>query len=160
MELKFKHQGAGTYVACVEDTTREDYEAYLRQAEEHGFVKYADNGEGLDNAVFCSTYTKDGLVLTVSYYSREKKTSISVYQDFPLSEHLIYQDSYVEGNKEGAKTRLHMREVRQLGNSFVFQLKNGHFIISDGGMDHDHLYLLDYLHLYELLSDELHQPIP
>lgn len=144
-DLRFDHYGAGTYVACIEDTTREDYEAYLRQAEGHGFVKYADNGEGLDNAVFCSTYTKDGLVLTVSYYSREKKTSISVYQDFPLSEHLIYRDSYVEDNKEGAKTRLHMREVRQLGNSFVFQLKNGHFIISDGGMDHDHLYLLDYL---------------
>ena len=155
-EARVDHYGAGTYVTYVEDTTKEDYEAYLRLVEESGFLKHSDNGEGLDNAVFCSTYTKDDIVLTVSYYTREKKTNISFYQDFPLSEHLIYQDSYVEGNVEGAKTKLHMLELRRLGNSFVFQLKNGHFIISDGGMPYDLVYLLDYL---EELTPEGEKPI-
>lgn len=150
------HYGAGTYVTCVEDTTKTDYERYLKQVEENGFVKYADNGEGLDNAVFCSTYAKDNFVLTVSYCSREKKTNISFYQDFPLSEHLIYKDSYVEGNQEGAKTKLHMLELRRMGNSFVFQLKNGRFVISDGGEACDLVYLLDYL---ESLTPEGEKPI-
>lgn len=153
---KMDHYGAGSYVTTVENTTKADYEAYLKSVEESGFVKYADNREGLDNAVFCSTYTKDKFVLTVSYYSREKKISIAFYQDLPLSEHLIYKDSYVEGNKEGAKTKIHMLELWRLGNSFVFQLKNGHFLISDGGMNQDLLYLLDYL---ESLTPEGEKPI-
>ena len=98
------HCGAGTYVTYVEDTTKEQYDDYLHLVEKSGFLKQSDNGEGLDNAVFCSTYTKDDIVLTVSYYAREKKTNISFYQDFPLSDHLNYQDSYVAGNKAGAKT--------------------------------------------------------
>ena len=117
------HYGAGTYVTNIENTTKEDYESYLKQVEEKGFVKYADNGDGIDYAVFGSTYTKDNFVITVSYYTRENKTNISYYQDFPLSEHLIYQDAYVEGNKENAKTTLHMLELRRLGNSFIFKLK-------------------------------------
>ena len=70
------HYGAGTYVTYVEDTTKKDYEDYLKLVEENCFVKHSDNGEGLDCKVFCSTYTKDDLVLTVSYYSLEKKTNI------------------------------------------------------------------------------------
>ena len=152
----FEHCGAGTYVTNMENTTKADYEAYLRQVEEHGFIKYADNEEGLDKAVLCSTYAKDHFVLNISYYSREKKTNISFYQDFLLSEHLHYQDSYIEGNHEGAKTKLHMLELRSMGNSFVIQLKNGHFIISDGGQAPDLPYLLDYL---ECLTPEGEKPI-
>jgi L-ascorbate metabolism protein UlaG (beta-lactamase superfamily) len=40
---------------------------------------------------------------------------------------------------------MHMMELFRLGNSFIFQLKNGHFLISDGGMATDLPYLLDYL---------------
>lgn len=155
-DLKFEHYGAGTYVTSVEDTTKTDYEAYLKLVEENGFVKYADNGEGLDKAVLCSTYTKDNFVLSISYYSREKKTNISFYQDFLVSEHLVYQESYTEDNRDGAKTKLHMLELRSMGNSFVFQLKNGHFIISDGGQAPDLVYLLDYL---EGLTPEGEKPI-
>ena len=140
-----EHYGAGTYVTCIEDTTKEHYHAYLNAIKLSGFVEHSNNDVGLDEAVFCSTYTKGDTVLTVSYFAREKKTYISFYQDFQLSEHLIFRDSYLEGNRRGAKTKLHMIELRRLGNSFVFQLKNGHFLISDGGMTYDLLYLLDYL---------------
>ena len=150
------HYGAGTYVTNIENASKDDYESYLKRFAEQGFVLCADNGEGLDQAVFCNTYTKDNFVLNVSYFSREEKISISIYQDFPVSEHLIYKDSYVKGNKENAKTKLHMLELRRMGNSFVFQLKNGHFLISDGGMQYDLVYLLDYL---ESLTPEGERPI-
>jgi len=151
-----EHYGAGTYVTCIEDTTKADYESYIKQFEDKGFVKFSDNGEGLDHAVYCSTYAKNNFVLTISYYSRQRKTNISFYQDFPLSENLVYKDSYVEGNVQNAKTKLHMLELRRLGNSFVFQLKNGHFLISDGGMQYDLVYLLDYL---ESLTPDGEKPV-
>jgi beta-lactamase superfamily II metal-dependent hydrolase len=42
------------------------------------------------------------------------------------------------------------------GNSFVIQLKNGHFIISDGGVQQDMIYLLEYL---EKLAPEGQKPV-
>ena len=57
------HYGAGTYVTYVEDTTKEDYEAYLKLVEEGGCVKHSDNGEGLDYKVFCCVaQTQDTLL--------------------------------------------------------------------------------------------------
>jgi hypothetical protein len=43
-----------------------------------------------------------------------------------------------------------------MGNSFVFQLKNGHFVISDGGEACDLVYLLDYL---ESLTPDGEKPV-
>lgn len=51
----------------------------------------------------------------------------------------------MDGVEVGAKTRLHMVQLHDIGNSFVIQLKNGHFVIYDGGQDIDAPYLLDYL---------------
>ena len=51
---------------------------------------------------------------------------------------------------------MHMLELFRLGNSFVFQLKNGHFVISDGGLAADMAYLLDYL---ESLVPEGEKPV-
>jgi len=137
--------GAGNYVLTVDHTVKDDYEKYLITLAEHGFVKYADNGQGLNHAVFNSVYVKDNLVVTVTYVERKKKTYISACYDLPLSRHLFYDESYVAHNGAGAKTTLHMLELQQFGNSFVIQLKNGHFIISDGGMACEIDYLFDYL---------------
>ena len=147
-------RGANNYVTTIEETSKLDYLSYLGELDKYGFVKYADNGQGLDGAVFCSTYTRNELVLTVTHYDRQNRTSISFYEG-PLSEHLIYRDSYVAGNKKGARSSLHMLELWRLGNSFVIQLKNGHFLISDGGMGADLPYLLDYL---EELAPEGQKP--
>lgn len=137
--------GAGNYVLTVNHTTKEDYQTYLFTLEKNGFVKFVDNGQGLNNVVFSSIYVKESLVVTVTYVERKKKTFISACYDLPLSKHLFYDKSYVAHNREGAKTTLHMLKLQQFGNSFVIQLKNGHFIISDGGMACEIDYLFDYL---------------
>ena len=136
--------GAGNYVTHKEEISKEEYLQYLSSLEAKGFVKYIDNGDGFDGTVFSSTYTKEEQIVHVTYFLREKRMSISYYEGV-LSQHLLYQDSYVEGNMRKTKTTMHMLELFRLGNSFVIQLKNGHFIISDGGMAADLPYLLDYL---------------
>lgn len=137
--------GAGNYVVTVEHTTKTDYENYLSKLESNGFVKYVDNGAGLYNSVFTSTYMKDRIVLTVTYIDKLQKTYISACYDLPLSKHLFYDESDIAGNKEGAQTELHLPEMWKFGNSFIFKLKNGHFLVSDGGFMCEAGYFLDYL---------------
>lgn len=140
------HYGAGNYVVTVDNTTLGDYRAYLAKLEKAGYTKFVDNGsEGLDNAVFNATYIREKLVLTIIHILKTKKTYISACLELPLSEHLFYKEEYVDGNGENARTKIHMLEMWWFGNSFVIQLKNGHFIISDGGTECEFPYLLDYL---------------
>ena len=70
-----------------------------------------------------------------------------VMNDIPLSEHLLNKPEFQEGILPGAQTKLYIVELWHFGNSFVFQLKNGHFIISDGGTEHELPYLLAELRL-------------
>ena len=139
--------GNENYLIDVDGTMAEEYQAYLLLLEENGFKKHVDNGEGLDNgAVLSATYTNDqNLVVTVTYVKNIEKTYVSINPDMPLSPNLFYDDSYVADNKEGAKTTLALLEQFEVGNSFVIQLKNGHFVISDGGVANMLPYLLDYL---------------
>lgn len=136
--------GGNNYIIHKQEQNKEDYLQYLNSLVEKGFVKYADNGDGFGGTVFSSTYIKDELIVHITYFLNEKRMSVS-FCEGPISEHLIYQDSYVTDNHADAKTSMHMLELFRLGNSFVFQLKNGHFIISDGGLAADLPYLLDYL---------------
>jgi len=138
--------GEGNYATTLEGISKEEYLAYLAELKEFGYEKYADNGTGLGGTVFTSTFTKERWVLTVIYMERQKKLSLSVCYDQPVTERLIYKEEYIKNNKPEAKTALHMLELWWLGNSFVIQLKNGHFIISDGGTQDDAKYLLDYLY--------------
>lgn len=144
--------GDGNFVYIFDNTTKEDYLAYLTVLEKAGFVKYVDNADGLYGSVYTASYVLMnnlypgvGLVLTATYVIKTKKTYISACEGLPLSDHLFYKEEYLLGNKEGAKTTLHMLEHWKSGNSFVIRLKNGHFLVCDGGDSNDLPYLLDYL---------------
>lgn len=149
--------GGKNYVIDVSSANKEDYETYLKLLETEGFEKYVDNGEiGLDNRVFTATYTKEETVLTVNYIESISKVFISASENQKLSEHLFYKEEYISGNIEGKKTTLSMLEMYDFGNSFVIQLKNGNFIVSDGGVREDMIYLIEYL---EKLTPEGKKPV-
>ena len=149
--------GNGHYVIDVNGTTEEDYRNYLNSLEKAGFKKHSDNGEdAMDGYAMTASYTKDGLTVTVSHAINLEKTYISAVKNMSLSEHLIYKDEYVKGVSEDAKTTLHMLQLNNNGASFVIQLKNGHFIIHDGGRTYDAPYLLDYL---ESLTPDGEKPV-
>ena len=137
--------GAGNYVMGVDNVTKVDYLSYLIKLDTLGFVKCADNEEGLNGSVFSATYIKGKNVVTVTYIQKLNKIYISTCYDLPVSEHLLCEDKNGKNNKKDAKTKLHMLEMRLSGNSFVFQLKNGRFIVSDGGTEEEIDYLMDYL---------------
>lgn len=141
----------------VNSTTIENYQSYVNLLKKAGFEKFVDNGEdGFDNSLYSTILKKEELVVTIMFAEKTGETFVSAEYNQPLSEHLFYDKSYVKGNKKDAKTTFHMLELHDLGNSFLFQLKNGHFIISDGGRKTDLPYLLDYL---ESLTPEGEKPV-
>ena len=149
--------GAGNEVITINGSELSEYWSYLDVLEETGFDKRYDNGEdGLRGKVYSATLTKDDLTVTVIHMLKTKLTYIVAEDDVILSEHLFYKDEYVANNIEGAKTTLHMVELSDFGNSFVIQLKNGHFIINDGGREEDLPYLIEYL---ESLVPEGEKPV-
>lgn len=151
-----KDVGDGNYLIWAYDTTKTDYENYLTVLEQNEFIKYVDNGEAFEGFVYTSHYLKENFLISVTHYPKMEETMITVCEEAELSERLIYSDDYVKGNKEEAKTTLTMPELWNAGSSFVFQLKNGHFIVNDGGYEEDLPYLLDYM---ESLVPEGEKPV-
>lgn len=140
-----EHYGDGNYITIFEGTQKEDYLEYLSLLEKKGFEHFVDNGNGLGDNVLIATYRKGKQSVTVTHLIKRNRTYVAACYDMKFSEHLFYHEEYITGNKPGASTKLHMMELWWFGNSFIVQLKNGHFIISDGGNYPDTPYLLDYL---------------
>ncbi|MBQ9392701.1 MAG: hypothetical protein IJU18_01745, partial [Oscillospiraceae bacterium] len=133
------------HFAEMSGTTLADYRNYLTTLEGNGFVKYADNGTtGLNGNVYTAVYTRGEKAVSVIYRAKLNTTYIAA-EEIPLSQRLFYSADYVQHDLPGAKTTLHMLETKGGGNSFVIQLKNGHFLVLDGGNYWDADYLLSYL---------------
>lgn len=152
-----KDRGDNVYMVTVNGTNKAQYEAYLQTLKDAGFTFFADNGEkGIAESVFTASFTKKDLTVTVTYVANDETVYLTSSNKMNLSEHLIYKDEYQANNVDGMKNTLHMLELYDYGNSFVFQLKNGHFIVSDGGSSNDIQYLIDYL---ESLTPNGEKPI-
>ncbi|MBR4767350.1 MAG: hypothetical protein IK088_00045 [Lachnospiraceae bacterium] len=139
--------GGNDWVIRVSGSTTEEYMNYLELLENSGFTKFCDNGDdAMEGYVYSSTFTKDELTYTLSHVIRQNLTYLVAGLKEKPSPHLNYQESYMDGVREDAKTELHMVQLYHInGNSFIIKLRNGHFIIEDGGNTEDAPYLLDYL---------------
>ena len=135
-------KGCGEYTITV-DGTEGQYADYVALLESLGFTKVYDNGDGLKGAVFTSHLVKDDLLVTVTDVSYQNKTYVSAMFDQPLSEHLY--DNFKDTAKPGAVITLSAVNCYYWGDSYVVQLKNGHFVVIDGAGDLELGYLLDHL---------------
>ena len=144
--LEIEDFGNKDYVIHIADTTMDEYKAYLTLMEQSGFKKHSDSGEnGLDGYSFAASYTKGNLTVTVSYAKMAGMTYISASYDRPLSDHLIYKEEYVQDKKK-ENTKLHMLQMTaNQGGSFVYELKNGHFVVIDGGLQKESTNFINYL---------------
>jgi glyoxylase-like metal-dependent hydrolase (beta-lactamase superfamily II) len=145
-----KHYGAGNYV-IEKKKSKEEFLSFAKRLEEAGYELYAESH--LDQYVYSRTYTRERLTLTLTYLKNTETMYVSATFDLPLSEHLHERD---EAFDEKEKTTLHMVEMWLTGNSFLVQLKNGHFLVCDGGTDHELRYLIDYM---ETLTPEGERPV-
>ena len=129
-----ENYGKENYLIGVNGSSVEEYKAYLTLLEETGFQKHSDNGENaMEGYALTASYIKENLVVTVSHAINLERTYITAKYDMPLSDHLLYQEEYVKGVSSEAKTKVHMLQLKESGTSFVIQLKNGNFLVYDGG---------------------------
>jgi len=139
-------RGDNVYMVVVNGTNKEQYESYLQTLKDAGFTFFADNGEdGLDGSVYTASFTGEGVTVTVTYVVNESTVYITSSAKMELSPHLINKEEYTANMIDGMKNTLYMYELFDYGNSFVIQLKNGHFIVSDGGTKNDIRYLIEHL---------------
>ncbi len=137
--------GDNTYMLTAPNTDKSVYDAYRKTLEADGFTLFADNGNGFDGNVYNAAYVKDNLSVSVTHLTRTSTTYVSAALDHPFSDKLIYNPNEVAANPADAKTTLHMPELYIFGGSFIVRLKNGHFLIQDGGLPAETRYTLDYL---------------
>ena len=137
--------GAGNCMIDMNGATEEDYVAYLTFLQEQGFELLADNGaDGINGEVFCANLKKDEISLSAIYLARLDKVYVIAGRNQKMSQFLTHD---VDATKTpvAKQTMMSMVELRSHGNSFVFRRKNGHFIVNDGGMSYDLIYLIEYL---------------
>ena len=127
--------GDDHYVLELSGVAPATYTEYLDVLKNAGYETLIDNGAtGIDNAVFATTVRKDKVTLTLSYARNQMKLYLSASKYVKnISPFLTYDAASVAANDPGAKTTLTMQQVPEYGNFFFIKLKNGHFIVNDGG---------------------------
>jgi len=138
--------GQKVFIIDVNGATLDQYKEYLTLLEKTGFKKHSDNGEeGMEGYVYAAAYTKGDLSVTVSFSVRLQKAYLTASKKMPLSDYMIYNAENAKPVSPDAKTKVHMVQQNANGNSFIIELKNGKFVLHDGGGAADAPYLLDYL---------------
>jgi len=138
--------GSRDYMVKVSGSTASEYKSYLDTLRSAGFKKHSDNGaEAMEGYVHTAAYTSGKLRVVVYHIIRENATYITASYSRPLSEHLIYKDEYVKNLPKNAKTKVHLFQLANNGSCIIIQLKNGHFVIHDGGNTYDAPYFMDYM---------------
>ena len=138
--------GEGNFIKTMENAERSDYDALLDRLIRDGWERRYDNGAGLAEVMFTALLTKDTRTLCALYAAPGRRLYVTVGEDqTPPSPYLADDPARRAGFVPGLRTSLHMMELWYFGNSFVIQLKNGHFLISDGGLRIDVPYLIEYL---------------
>ena len=153
--------GLGHYVLRTTGKNYDNYVAYLAALEEQGFTPYTTLEETGTDGVYNVIYTKtEGeWVLNILFVQNTGEVTLTISNGFDsLSSDLETEESTTSGTVtlsmlqlEGSKTAFTSiqhyigYEDYYYGNSFVFKLPNGHFVINDGGKAADMEGLMKYL---------------
>lgn len=147
------NSGKGNYLLNYTVSSDKTYLGFLSYLGNKDFTEYVNNSASTmdDDKVYNTTYVKDNWVLNITYMENLGTVDviINTFGTTSLSPNLF--SSNVEQTDNGSKVKLSMLsladigELGEYGNSFVFQLPNGHFIIHDGGKSADAKNLITYL---------------
>lgn len=160
--------GGGNYLVTYNTTETLTYDEYieiLKTAigsqtksghEGLGFELYADNSasdmdtDGIVSSTYykAATETTGEWVLHITYTKADNKIYISIGTDVEKQAPTLKADNTLADDNGTGTISLSMVELvtTRYGNSFVFQLPNGHFIVSDGGETGDAEVLVEHLH--------------
>lgn len=161
--------GAGNYTYVQSSIPKSTYETYCRKLVDNGYVQYhtTNQDNGLNGVMYQNIFKKGTLVLTVVFEGTVAQPSngtvhISANYNQPLSVYLVKGNTSVSNKVQttsSAYVSLHMLKTNKYGNSFVIQLKNGHFIVNDGGDKGELKDLLNYLRTLAGKTNGVQNPV-
>lgn len=134
--------GSGEYIS---ETTCKDYAQFQKNCDDMtaaGFTKFSETVVDNDK-VYAAVFTKDNQEVVLSFSALKKTIWYQAVLNKVPSDRLLENASYTEGFIPGLKNTFTMMPVHsangalQSGNCFFMQLKNGHFIVFDGGTQYD-----------------------
>jgi len=141
--------GNDTWLIILEDTTPDDYSAYLQKLASSGYTLYAQN-DITDNHF--ATYINDAYVINAGYYAYEKAIRATVEPRNALPPRA--EDNSYEKKVQPSVTQFGLaypsydgETIASSGQGQAFQLSDGSFIIVDGGLKRD----IDAKQIYEYL---------
>ena len=135
--------GDGTYQAQYSRVTPMDYRAFLDSAKKMGFQMVTNSD--LNSDVLYAGMTYQGNYYTFTYIGGTSELLITVGKR-AFSPYLNKDNASTAAADSGVAPTLTMLPYPEHGgDNYVIQLKNGHFILFDGGSIYNLAQLLDFL---------------
>lgn len=149
-----KDFGNGVYQITVSDET--GYTDYVVALKDAGFTCIENTMDGM----YSATCSKGEWIVTVIHAEGTvNKTYISFSTGQSLSENLSASAADTSVKADGAQNMLHMLQQEVDGNSMVIELKNGHFVVYDGGMADELETLMSYMKNLAGTTDGKQNPV-
>ena len=140
------------------NTTSEDFDKFVADMTENGFVVYATN-DGIDGLCRQATLYNKIFTVNATRYAKTSETYITVEARGALSPLQIKPKTQILGTKTVYHNPKHPNDAKgnyAFGECDIFQLSNGHFVIVDGAQEYSATMLVEYL---ENLAGEGNTPI-
>ncbi len=142
--IEGRYYGGGVYLTRYVDMTLERYNSFVGDMESQGFAVLAQSS--LADNVYTTSLTYKECNYTVTYFAQTKTIDVTASEENHLSPLLQKENaSTKDGAVEGFSTTMTTWAHRDNGITYVFQLPNGHYVISGGGVLWDFPNLLAYL---------------
>ena len=129
------HEGAyEMQTVVIQNTDKNEYNAYLTSLSAHGFSPYTDNSIGKN---LFATYTSDKYILNAMFFDAKSEVRITMEYTGNYSLPALEDENiYTPTDVECSVTQIGLEEStgKQNGMSYVFKLADGSFFIIDGGM--------------------------
>lgn len=121
------------YMVSVSDTTKDEYEEYLKQIEGNGFKEF--KRRDINGSVF-AIYTTEKHVINAQFYKNDNTARIIVEDQFDMS--MFEKQSYEKVcdaalTMVGCAIPLNETDISQIGLCLIFTLEDGRLIVVDGG---------------------------
>ena len=150
--------GNGYYQVNITDEQAGNmtYNGYVATLKNAGFACVENT---IDNT-YSATCSKDEWNVTVTHVGGSIKTTyISFNTGQEHSKNLMESAKDTTVKSEGAQNKLHMLNLSADGNSMVVELKNGHFIVYDGGYSTELESLMAYLKTLAGKTNDVQNPV-
>ncbi len=129
--------GENAYITKYNNTTLSDYTWYIGQMEDYGFRVVASNVVNTDDAYY-TALTYNNHSYSVTYFANTGETYVTASNEMKFSPFMAEDYYKTADDKDPAKQTysditVTMVELSDGGMCQIIRLKNGHYIVIDGG---------------------------